>query len=58
MTLQELRTFAKETIEKYPQHRKEIVGLYNLCKDEIEEGGSTEHEIELCLNEINELIKG
>jgi len=57
MTLQELRNYAKETIEKYPQHKKDIVGLYNLCVNEIDEGGSREHEIELCLNEINNTIK-
>jgi hypothetical protein len=56
MTLQELRTFAKETIEKYPQHKKDIVGLFNLCMGEIDEGGSPDHEIELCLNDIIELI--
>jgi hypothetical protein len=58
MTLQDLRKYAKETIEKHPEHKKDIVGLYQLCLDEIEEGGSREQEIENCLHDIKELLNG
>ena len=58
MTLQDLRNYAKETIEKYPEHKKDIIGLYNLCVNEIDEGGSREQEIENCLHDIKELLNG
>jgi hypothetical protein len=44
-------------MKAYPQHKSEIMDLYQLCLDEIEEGGSPQHEINLCRNEIVELIK-
>lgn len=54
--MEHLKTYVNEMIEKYPQHKSEIIGLFQLCLDEIEEGGSREHEIELCINDIKELI--
>jgi hypothetical protein len=53
---QELRRFVIETMKAYPQHKREIMDLYQLCLDEIEEGGSVQHEINLCRNEIESLI--
>jgi hypothetical protein len=44
-------------IDKHPEHKREIIDLLNLCVTEIEDGGSREHECELCRNEIEELIK-
>lgn len=55
--VKELKQFVIETINKYPQHKREIVDLYQLCLDEIQEGGSPQHECELCRNDIEELIK-
>jgi len=58
MNLKELRKYKNETIEKYPQHKEEINDFYELCLNEIEEGGSETHEIELCINDIEELLNG
>jgi hypothetical protein len=55
--MKELREFVIETMKAYPQHKSEIMDLYQLCLDEIEEGGSPQHEINLCRNEIEELVK-
>ena len=55
--LQQLKLFVIETIGKHPQHKREIIDLYQLCLDEIEEGGSPQHECDLCRNDIEELIK-
>lgn len=55
--VQELKKFAIEMINKHPQHKREIIDLYQLCLDEIEEGGSPQHECDLCRNDIEELIK-
>lgn len=37
--------------------KQEIIGLYELAISEIECGESPEHEIELCMTEIRELLK-
>jgi hypothetical protein len=49
--------YVLDKLETYPQHRKEIRDLFRLCKDEISEGGSPQHEMDLCRNDIEELIK-
>ena len=56
-TTKELRVYAQEQIEKFPNLKKDIVGLFNLCVNEIDEGGSVEHEVQLCHSEIEQLIK-
>lgn len=45
-----------ETIRKHPSLFEQITDLYFLCEDEIEQGGSEQHEIELCIGSIDELI--
>jgi hypothetical protein len=55
-TIQELKAHLIEVIKEYPKLKHEIVMLYNLCLNEIEEGGSPRHEIELCFNDVEELI--
>ena len=52
-----LKKLVKETIAKYPQLKIEILDLYQLCRDEIEQGESIDHECELCESSIEELIK-
>lgn len=43
-------------IEKFPQHKEEILEYYQLALDEIEQGGSVENEISLCISDIDQLI--
>ena len=54
--MENLQQLVLESIKTHPELRKEIVSLYSLCLSEIEEGGSEQHEIELCTNDIYELI--
>lgn len=49
--------YANGVIAKYPQLKGDIDGLIELCVTEIEEGGSVTHEIQLCWNDIEELVK-
>ena len=56
MNLQTLKVYLKESITKHPQHKEEIVDLYSLCVSEIEEGGSEDHECDLCYRDVEELI--
>lgn len=57
MNLQQFKNYIEEQIEKYPLLKEEILDFYELAINEIEEGGSANHEIELCLESINDLIE-
>jgi len=57
MTIQELKKFATNSIDKHPLYQEEITDLFQLCIDNIEDGESEQNEINLCYNEILELIK-
>jgi hypothetical protein len=56
MELQQFKIYLREQIEKYPLLKEEILDFYQLAIDEIDEGGSTAHEIELCQESIKQLI--
>ena len=57
MEMKQLIEFAKEFIQKHPQHKEEVIDLVQLCKDEIEEGGSPQHEMSLCIESIKQLLE-
>ena len=46
---------AKQLIEKYPHRRDDIIGLFELCRTEIEDGESEENEVSLCNNDFDEI---
>lgn len=52
-----LRKYCVGVVEQHPELEEEVVGLFNLCISEIEEGGSESHEIELCISDVDELVK-
>lgn len=56
MELQQFKKEIKEQIVKYPLLKEDILDFYELAINEIEEGSSATHEIELCLQSINDLI--
>jgi hypothetical protein len=56
--LERLKVWTNERILKYPEHKDEIIEFYQLCLDEIDDGGSTLHEISLCKSSIEDLING
>jgi hypothetical protein len=55
--MKRLRDYAKEFISKHPHLKKEVDDLVQLCFDEIEEGGSIEHEIDLAIDSIDQLLE-
>lgn len=57
MNLLQLKSFVRENANHYPHLKDEIYDLYELCLDEIEQGESVAHEIELCINSIEQLIE-
>jgi hypothetical protein len=58
MTLADLTKWVKEETIKHPEHKEEIIDLYQLCIDEIADGGSAFNEIHLCKESIEQLING
>ena len=48
--------FGREFIKKYPQHKAEVLDYFELMKDEISEGGNTDHEIELFMGACEDLL--
>ncbi len=54
--MKELVLELRATITKYPQLKEQINDLFQLCKDEIEAGESTENEISLCRGSVKELV--
>jgi hypothetical protein len=52
--MKELIKYAAQMASKYPSKLNEINDLLQLCKDEIDQGGSESHEIELCAEDIKQ----
>ena len=57
MNLQYLKTFIKEKIQQYPELKSTIIGYYELCLSEIEEGGSETQEVHSAIIDINDEIE-
>jgi hypothetical protein len=53
--MKELIKYANEMMVKHVPNADEIRDLLNLCFDEIEQGASEVHEIELCMEDIRQL---
>jgi len=51
-----LKEEALRLIDMYPKKSEEIRGFYFLAQDEIEEGGSEEHECQLAYNDMLECV--
>ena len=49
--------FAREFVKEHPNLKDEVNDLLELCYNEIEEGGSPTHEVELCIGSIKELLE-
>ena len=56
MNLQELKIYAVETAKENPTLKKEIYDFVQLAIDEIEEGGSENHECELARRDIEFIV--
>lgn len=56
MTLRDLYQYCQEVGEKYSSMSSEIMGFYDLAQMEVEDGGSEDHECELAVSDIEDLI--
>jgi hypothetical protein len=57
MNIATVEEHAKKFVKEHPDFADEVNDLIQLCKDEIEEGESVEHECELCIISIDQLIE-
>ena len=55
-TIKELVEWSKEIKKRFPKHRDEIWDLISLCIDEVAHDGSEPHEVQLCYNDIRDLV--
>ena len=56
MDLDDLKKVIIQAITKCPTHASEIEERFYLAKDEIENGESMEHEIELAMDSLDEIL--
>jgi hypothetical protein len=56
MVKSDLFKFVQQCILEYPSKKEEIKDVYYLALSEIEEGGSENHECQLAVNDIQEII--
>lgn len=54
--LEEFKADIERATVEFPKFKEEILELYQLALDEIEQGGSVEHEIRLCISNLDQLI--
>jgi len=57
MLLSELASWCSQKVREYPLLEERIMDLYWIAHDEVEDGGSSEHESELCMGSVKELIE-
>lgn len=55
--MNELVRWARSLKNEHPDKFDDIWDFVSLCYDEIEQGGSPTHEIELCKESIKQLIE-
>lgn len=55
-TINQLLDWAKGIKQRFPEHQDEVWGLIFLCQDEIADQGSETHEVQLCYNDICDLV--
>lgn len=56
MQLTELKIYAEKLSKENPDHDTEIRDLYFLAHDEVESGESEQHECQLALSDMDQLI--
>lgn len=48
--------FGNDFIKKYPQFTEEVKDYFQLMQDEVEQGGSVQHEMELFIGACEDLL--
>ena len=58
MILRDLKEYCEDYCETFPSFKDQIWEFYDLAVMEVEDGGSEDHECELAVSDINDLING
>jgi hypothetical protein len=58
ITWRDFNEYARKRIQQYPDLKQDIVDIYYLAKEEIEDGHSEQNEVSLGYRSIEDLIKG
>jgi len=58
MILRDLKEYCEDYCETFPSFKDQIWEFYDLAVMEVEDGGSEDHECELAVGYINDLING
>jgi len=56
-TTEEAQEFAKKFLGKNPELKDEVEDMFQLMQNEIEEGGSEQHELDLFIGACNDLLE-
>ena len=56
MTLRDLYQYCVEKAKQHPELFNDIHSFYDLAEMEVQDGGSEDHECELAVSDINDLI--
>ena len=57
MDLDRLKQMTVQLMANHPEHKEELMELYQLAVDEIEQGSSETHECELTISDMEYLIE-
>ena len=56
MDIKTAKDFATNFVKKHPEHKEEVLGLFDLMKDEINGGESETNEVELFIGACEDLL--
>ena len=57
MTLASFKKRCAKMLTEYPENTAEINDIYQLVQEDIRDGDSEEHAVELALSDLNDLIQ-
>ena len=54
--IETFKLYCKDLIAEYPELRDQIQDIFYLAMEEIEDGGSVTHEIQLAMDDIDNIL--
>lgn len=53
--LKQLEDLCRRLMQKHPKHKLEIIDIYSMCRDEVEDGNYEQHEVDLAEQDLTDL---
>lgn len=57
MSLYGLRTFCAHIMHQHPNLKDQVIDIYRLAVDDVEDGDSEDHACELAINDLKQLVE-